>query len=510
MNFQVQVQLTPTTIDYAKFLPDGSDIRFLDSNDNQCDYWIELWNATGKSVIWVEMPEMGSFSVDLYYGNAGAPSLSNGTATFLLFDDFNDNSIDSSIWTLYTPDPNSNITETQNKLCVNATSASGDVSWWLAINNSPRIFTSLASDGNYTITTTLTGYDNWPGRTQAGIFTANDPWDHGTDVHQFERGDRSISTDQISTRNIGASPVLDDRVITDSNLTLNPAYLKWTKYQDNWTTYYSGDWENYTKMISYINHQDNVYFGFYGATWLYGNYFEGYFDNFIVRAYHNTDIIGTATDSVGPQFFGVPASLVFELGAILNYSLSAVDPSGLDSWWLNDSSPFTINNNGKLTNNTFLPVGEYPLLVNINDTLGNIGINSLTIYVYDTTPPTWITTPENQSITLGTPFVYQLNATDLSPLSTWWINDTHNFHINTQGLLTNATILQNQTYYITIYVNDTSGSTLNAKIFVNVTYLQQLPITLPIETILYYTVGGITIIVVVIALTNISKKRIDI
>jgi hypothetical protein len=213
-------------------------------------------------------------------------------------------------------------------------------------------------------------------------------------------------------------------------MTLNPAYLKWTKNQDNYTTYYAGDWENYTRMISYSNPQPNVYFGFYGCSWLYGHYFEAYFDNLVVRAYHDIDIIGTATDNLGPQLIGAPSILIFYYGLAINYSLMAFDPSGIDSWWVNDTYHFSINHNGLLTNNTYLPVGIYPLLVSINDTLGNIQTQSFTIYILNaTTPPT----------TPGLPLIFDI----------------------------------------------------------------------PLETLLYYSVGGIVIIVIVIGISNISKKRVD-
>ena len=85
-NFQVDVLLT--TGQYTNMKSDGSDLRFYDDAGNNCPYWIETWNNTGNSVIWVKVPTSGSDVLVMYYGNASATAVSDGASTFDFFDDF--------------------------------------------------------------------------------------------------------------------------------------------------------------------------------------------------------------------------------------------------------------------------------------------------------------------------------------------------------------------------------------------------------------------------------------
>ena len=93
-NYQLLVTLTTANTDaYAHMNSDGSDLRFMDEDDTtQFDYWIEIWSNPGTSKVWVEVPSIpaGTSTVHMWHGNSGASSGSNGDATFLFFDDFED------------------------------------------------------------------------------------------------------------------------------------------------------------------------------------------------------------------------------------------------------------------------------------------------------------------------------------------------------------------------------------------------------------------------------------
>ena len=88
--------LLKSDFSYAKAKADGADIRFSLSaaaeGEGKLPYWIEQWKANGPSRIWVKVPAMpaGNSKVFLYYGNAAAAAASNGSETFLFFDDFQD------------------------------------------------------------------------------------------------------------------------------------------------------------------------------------------------------------------------------------------------------------------------------------------------------------------------------------------------------------------------------------------------------------------------------------
>ena len=88
-DFQVRVDLTPATFDYTRVLPGGADLRFLDSTAiTSFSYWIETWSSTGTSTIWVKVPTAGTSSLLMRYGTDATAPASDGTSTFLFFDDF--------------------------------------------------------------------------------------------------------------------------------------------------------------------------------------------------------------------------------------------------------------------------------------------------------------------------------------------------------------------------------------------------------------------------------------
>jgi len=71
---------------------DFSDVRFTDNDgDNLLDYWRDDSTVGGYSRFWVEVAaDLGSNQIIYcYYGNDGASTLSNGSNTFPMFDDFN-------------------------------------------------------------------------------------------------------------------------------------------------------------------------------------------------------------------------------------------------------------------------------------------------------------------------------------------------------------------------------------------------------------------------------------
>jgi len=91
-DYQVRIVLTPDNFDYSKTRSDGGDIRFTDTDGvTQLPYWIEKWDPSGTSIIWVKVPEIPANSekkIYMYYGNLEATSQSNGTEVFEFFDDF--------------------------------------------------------------------------------------------------------------------------------------------------------------------------------------------------------------------------------------------------------------------------------------------------------------------------------------------------------------------------------------------------------------------------------------
>ena len=82
---------------------DFDDLRFIKSDQTtEFDYWIEDYTASTTAYIWVEIDSIAATpaTTDLYiyYGNPAVTDNSNGEATFVLFDNYNDASIDWSKW----------------------------------------------------------------------------------------------------------------------------------------------------------------------------------------------------------------------------------------------------------------------------------------------------------------------------------------------------------------------------------------------------------------------------
>ena len=85
---------------------DFDDIRFADDDGNtQLDYWRESYYASDNATFWVEVKDNLDYdtTIFVYYGNSTCTTSSNGTATFVFFDDFDDGIIDTSKWETYGP-----------------------------------------------------------------------------------------------------------------------------------------------------------------------------------------------------------------------------------------------------------------------------------------------------------------------------------------------------------------------------------------------------------------------
>ena len=98
-DYQVKVDVTYD----ADMQPDFDDIRFVDSDDSTpLSHWRESYTASTSATFWVKVPSIPSSgkTIYMYYGNATVSSASDGTATFIFFDDFE---VDLSKWTEINP-----------------------------------------------------------------------------------------------------------------------------------------------------------------------------------------------------------------------------------------------------------------------------------------------------------------------------------------------------------------------------------------------------------------------
>ncbi|RLJ03802.1 MAG: hypothetical protein DRP18_05640, partial [Candidatus Aenigmatarchaeota archaeon] len=82
-----------------------NDIRFGTTDDpstaEQLPQWIESYNST-QAIVWVKLPSDGSDTIYMFVGNSAASLYSDGDNTFILFDDFEDDTVGQapSGWTI--------------------------------------------------------------------------------------------------------------------------------------------------------------------------------------------------------------------------------------------------------------------------------------------------------------------------------------------------------------------------------------------------------------------------
>jgi len=152
----------------------------------------------------------------------------------------------------------------------------------------------------------------------------------------------------------------------------------------------------------------------------------------------------------------------------LSMKVNATCSQGIESWSIDDISHFQIDSQGLLSNASFLDVGEYPVEIVVNDTLGNHLIQRFTVIVEDTTAPTWLQAPGTVFLEAGIAFLYDLNATDASGALIWSLGATYAFSITQAGVITNTMQLTVGTYHIDIFVEDTSGNSLHGTLILEV------------------------------------------
>lgn len=107
VEYQVLVKFdSASAIRLGRMKTDCSDVRFSNSDERTgLAYWLEGGCGTPETRAWVRLPFLAKNSVKniyLYYGNAAAAGESSGDIVFLVFDDFNDGSINGAKWSVIT------------------------------------------------------------------------------------------------------------------------------------------------------------------------------------------------------------------------------------------------------------------------------------------------------------------------------------------------------------------------------------------------------------------------
>ncbi|MHA1908655.1 MAG: hypothetical protein ACW98Y_15240 [Candidatus Thorarchaeota archaeon] len=111
--------------------------------------------------------------------------------------------------------------------------------------------------------------------------------------------------------------------------------------------------------------------------------------------------------------------------------------------------------------------------------------------------------PTDQVIAYGEDFRYKLNATDYSGTVTWSINDTAQFAISNEGLITNNTDLEPGVYGLNVSVVDDDSYERS----VSFSVIVEESIVPPLDPTPIIVAGGGLAVVVIVVLVIYLKKR---
>ncbi|MFW9919250.1 MAG: NosD domain-containing protein [Candidatus Thorarchaeota archaeon] len=104
-------------------------------------------------------------------------------------------------------------------------------------------------------------------------------------------------------------------------------------------------------------------------------------------------------DTTSPSWVSVPENQILDYDESFSYQLEAFDLSGIHTWYLNNTSEFSINNSGLITNNTMLAPGVYHLYVEASDVYGNLVSATFDVIVQESTTTTTATSTSTTTST---------------------------------------------------------------------------------------------------------------
>jgi len=151
---------------------DFDDIRFVKNDDTTLfDIWLDNYTASTVAYFWVEIDSIpvspNTVDVYIYYGNDSVSSVSNGESTFLLFDDFEDNSLNTSLWSAVAGTGGS-VQEIGNELAIQSPSGATSASYVTSLVTIPI---------NVAITfTARDSYEANPCHIYRGLWIIGVPW----------------------------------------------------------------------------------------------------------------------------------------------------------------------------------------------------------------------------------------------------------------------------------------------------------------------------------------------
>ena len=222
---------------------DYGDVRFTDSDGTTLlNYWMEK-----DGTFWAKVPSIPASSqktIYMYYGNSGAESESNIKNTFIIGDDFNDNSMDTS-WSTEDADLDSDtsFTETSRQMQIDA----GGTDTWTSNDEYGSIYQSIT--GNFVADVKIISQEDTNAWAKAGIMIKNDMTNAGSSLgYSFTAVTPGNGwTFQYDSDDDG---YLDSGIKSQVATSSYPTYIRVVKSSTTFTGYYSTDGVSWTQIGS--------------------------------------------------------------------------------------------------------------------------------------------------------------------------------------------------------------------------------------------------------------------
>lgn len=101
-DIQIPIYLdTKVLLDSAKLQINGADLRVTDENCSPLPFYVGISMRDSVEAVWVKLPSLpanDTVLLQVYYGNDTASVSSNGDETFLFFDDFSADTVNTNKW----------------------------------------------------------------------------------------------------------------------------------------------------------------------------------------------------------------------------------------------------------------------------------------------------------------------------------------------------------------------------------------------------------------------------
>jgi len=210
----------------------------------------------------------------------------------------------------------------------------------------------------------------------------------------------------------------------------------------------------------YVIPEYNITVGFTGI--FYGDHVS-FLQNYIVQF---------AADNA-PEWSPTPVDQLLRVGDPFFYDVNASDTSGVD-YSINDTVNFDITPEGVITNSLSLSEGVYPLEISAYNPFNNNITTTINIRFAEDVPPEWDEIPEDQTIVEGESFFYDVDASYIFGVE-YSINDTVNFNITPEGIITNSLNLSVGVYSLEISAYNPFNNSITATIDIRVISSSGLP-----------------------------------